>query len=484
MFIDTSYAVREILSEPTYFDLVVKTITLIGFLPGLFEESRVLRPRLEQNAYAALLELEHYGTPWTDEELFLGIQSRGQRSGGGFEARWDDREHWIQGPGWDTCYLVDNVNDFSSNSPLPAAQIFEMAAEFLFLDFQQNRFSAAKRSAGANMVQYLERYKETLVRGLTDVNDPSNPRRLSDVIYRTRNSCRFSSFGLAEVLFDIEGLYKAAGYRLASHLVRQRWIGQADVFPEERYGVLAQDHLLDPKSENGGGARGPSFRPEALTRLLLQRTDDNWLDVLAREVDELSDVEPAQGLEILQRLLNEHHMTLRSGGEAQETVIENRRRLEGDTKRPGILRARLDELASKHCSRFGADPTLSLLGEYRNVLGSIRENVRSQAKQEPDSDLELLGRLREAGLSRWPLRTRRVAREYERACRDVATALDRDYREAARAAIEPLLTAMVRYIGDANLPVDSQQPARYAVCAVRRAAPITDPNGRAPREKV
>ncbi len=64
MFLDVAYLVRDLLSHPDYDALRIKHVTIVAFLPEMFRNSgETLLPRLRQNAYAALLELEYYGTP-------------------------------------------------------------------------------------------------------------------------------------------------------------------------------------------------------------------------------------------------------------------------------------------------------------------------------------------------------------------------------------------------------------------------------------
>ncbi len=72
MFIDTAYMVRQILDRPDYLRLLGKSITVIAYLPEMFRDKPSELPKKRQNSYAALLELEYYGTPRTGDEVFVG----------------------------------------------------------------------------------------------------------------------------------------------------------------------------------------------------------------------------------------------------------------------------------------------------------------------------------------------------------------------------------------------------------------------------
>ena len=239
MFIDVAYLVQDILAEPVYHTLKGKSVTLICFLPGVFEDQKPILERLQQNAFAAFMELEHYGTPRTGDELFLGempkANGKPNQNWTGFAANWGDgKKKFIRGPGWDTCFLIDNRNDLDPNSPLSRREVFQMAADYLFLDFENHQFAIAKRSARCNLVQFKDKVKETWVRRPDNQNTNSSIYE-GNAVYATQNGCRFSSFGLAEIFFDVEKLYHIAAYRLASALVRQRWISAADRFADAQY---------------------------------------------------------------------------------------------------------------------------------------------------------------------------------------------------------------------------------------------------------
>ena len=92
MFLDTAYLVQDILrSSPVFRGLARRQVTVIAVLPAAFQallDAGQYR-KLQQNAYAALLEMEHYGTPYTADDLFLGRRRQADdRNRVGFVAPW------------------------------------------------------------------------------------------------------------------------------------------------------------------------------------------------------------------------------------------------------------------------------------------------------------------------------------------------------------------------------------------------------------
>jgi hypothetical protein len=454
MFIDVAYLVQDILGLPNYRTLKGKSVTLIAFLPGMFDHQKDLLPRFQQNAFAAFMELEYYGTPRTGDELFLGEHRNGarqERHWTGFLANWGDgNKRFIRGPGWDTCFLIDNRNDLDPNAPLLDREVFQMAADYLFLDFENHEFAIAKRSARSNLVQYKDKVKETWVRR------PDDPNALVSIyegnsVYATQNGCRFSSFGLAEIYFDVERLYQIAAYRLAGLLVRRRWLGSADSYPESQYIQWVKEHLLQPKGKADQEVP-PSFLPESLTRRLLTGSSGCRLDELKRDMDGLAEIDPDASLERLTRVLSTHAGSLREGsrgdnGAARLTLQENLTRLSGDAINLGPLRDRVRQLAAAHCGQYGVAVTLRLLEKYRGALNQVREKARVQAEASPPDDAHLLARLKEAQMVPWPVHDTALAIEANRTHVGVGKALQLRYDKAAATAIDNLLRDVSRYIG-------------------------------------
>ncbi len=451
MFIDVAYLVQDILDRPTYRACRSKSVTLIAFLPGLFDAHRALSQRFRQNAFAALLELEYYGTPRTGDDLLLGDVRHGarqERHWTGFMADWGDgNRRFIRGPGWDTCFLIDNRNDLDPNAPLSDRDVFQMAADYLFLDFENHELAVAKRSSRSNIVQFKDKVKETWVRR-PDSREAAGGIFEGNSVYATQNGCRFSSFGLAEIYFDLEKLYQVAAYRLAAILVRSRWLGNADQHPESRYTTWINEHLFQPRDILDEEIP-PSFHPERLTRQLLTTASGCWLDDITRDIESLSKIEPKEGLDRMRRLLGAHVELLHKAAPgdiaaARQTIQDNLVRLSGDAKTLGSLRTRLRELAARHCALHGVSSTLRLLDDIVRALYEIRE--RSLALPAGPTDHDLLARLVEAQMVPWPVHDTAVATEFSRARDLIEKALRRRYDQAAGMAIDRMLLDVCRYL--------------------------------------
>ena len=197
-----------------------------------------------------------------------------------------------------------------------------MAADYLFLDFENHEFAIAKRSVRSNLVQYKDRVKETWVRRPDNSNGAASIFE-GNSVYATQNGCRFSSFGMAEVFFDVEKLYQVAAYKLAESLVRGRWLGAADAHPESQYTTWVRDHLLQPKAQPDHESP-PSFLPESLTRLLLTSGSASRLDELAARWRPSPRSSPSRGA-ALARLLAGTTARSATGGRAATTGRPGRR---------------------------------------------------------------------------------------------------------------------------------------------------------------
>ena len=93
-----------------------KYVSLVAVLPTPWKDQDQKNYRkFQRNGYASLLELEHYGTPRTGDELFLGRSkdSSNQQDRVGFAAPWAGGK-FIEGVGWNVCYLIDNATPLTT----------------------------------------------------------------------------------------------------------------------------------------------------------------------------------------------------------------------------------------------------------------------------------------------------------------------------------------------------------------------------------
>ena len=166
MFIDVNYLVRKMVGEYSSKKNVETHICDIAVLPGMLrstmeDEHSGEWKKVQANAYASLMEMEHFSMRRWDKYSFLsedGEVDLDADLGGvnAFKAIWDPRDTvdgqvTSMGAPWDFCYLIDNSNQ-AYNGELNPAQVFEMVAEYLMLDFEPTAFGARKRSYRSNAV--------------------------------------------------------------------------------------------------------------------------------------------------------------------------------------------------------------------------------------------------------------------------------------------------------------------------------------------
>ncbi len=131
IFLDIAFMMKEI-AEQRGISLESKGLLL---MPSFYMEQEV--ERHEANAYAALKELEYYSlNDWVMEYA----------SGG---------EHKVTPPPFNHCYLLDNTNDGGfvlQGNEQGRHELFEMLADYIFLDFTNVPFSSRRKSQRAGFV--------------------------------------------------------------------------------------------------------------------------------------------------------------------------------------------------------------------------------------------------------------------------------------------------------------------------------------------
>jgi hypothetical protein len=453
MFLDVAYLVRDLLSHSDYKEVGIKHVTLVAFLPEIFRSTPAggaeLMPRLRQNGYAALLEMEHYGTPRTGDALYIGEESQTDpEKRHGFRATWPGRgEVLFPDRGWDTLFLVDNVNNLTKADPLKDTEVFQMTADYLFLDFGHSKFATGKRSARSNLVQYKDRLKATWIERLPDPAAPQNNPTANDNIFATQSGCIYSSFGLAEVFFDIDNLYQAAGYRLASQLVKHRWIGPPAGLTTETYQEWAKSDLLNPLLADAP----KSFLSDKITRQSVVWKDkdleQDWIETLNDELESVGGFkDEEEAAATLDGIIEKHRDLLGRGGEARKTIGRNVALWTGTTKIPGPWRLRLQSLSEKHLSEYGIEATKQLLVQYRWTLQNVLEDLH---KTEPGNlTSSLLSRLEEATKVPFPVRQIALQIELARARVEAEIELKKQYKAIAKIDVRPALQSAIDYIGE------------------------------------
>lgn len=450
MFLDVAYLVKDILADDDNRGKYSGTnVTLICVLPTAFKAEDSAFKRYQQNAYAALLELEYYGTPRSGEEVFIGREPKRKVNRVIFQAPWENGKE-IEGAGWDQCYLIDNVTPLTQALPLPLHETYQMIADYLYLDFQESTFAVKKRSLRCNLRQFQEysldnRVHKALAQG-------QGMRENADVIYSSKNGCTFSCFGLSEITFDSDGVYRAAAYRLASKLVRQRWLAAPELFPESEYVKLAKKDLYEPTP---GDPDAPSFRSQAVAQALYQTPEGNWLGNAVEEVKQLPGKPFTKGSVELRAVVEKHSGYLKGGGGmAEKSLAEREKELRGKAGRLGIYQQRLRNLARQRADAHGASVAKEFLRYYFEILKSVvKTAAEGGGAAKSDDNALTIARLAEADSMFPPVRkyTQRV--EYQKACGAVKETVVQNYQRAVSGNIRNLMAKAGEYIGSKNNPV-------------------------------
>jgi len=470
MFLDFAYMIRDIMSTNPQFHrkapfdphvLSSSNVTLIASLPTAYgKKDSVMKDRFYMNAYSALLEMEHYNTP-RPEENFFEVDEDGVRKIRHrpiqFRVNWDDPsggERIIERTPWNTCYLIDDVNDKNRGSDRELHDVHQMVADYLFLDLGANPFSTEKRSVRANHAVLFANTVTAIVHDPNARQDDYNAAANDQVLYENKYGCSFSSFGMGEIYVDPERIKRCASYRLAERLITDRWIGRADQHGANQYADWAEDDLYG--EEQVAGEENLAFSPRELTRAILREDGQNWIDFVNTRFDELEQLDPSQTAgEDLEARLRKVLTSLRASIDGKSTTGERtieqtlRHRslvLQGIGDDLGVMRRRLDRRSRRRFSELGAQPVLRLLEDYEKRLGQSRQEAAEWGKERVASIDGLLARLLDALRVPGILRRTAVRIEYKRACKEARREALRWCRNAAAKLLDGVYHTALVYV--------------------------------------
>lgn len=188
MFLDTAFLLKAI--DPNI------VLTGILFLPSIFEdfEKGAFKREFCSNGYASLMELDYFMAPkvgldLSKEDLYSELIFK-----------WDGKEHPLPAAPFYNVYFIGWEND-SGKVFHSYTETFQMAAEFIYLEFSNSQFGDNKRSIRVNLQDYL--INETRFSEM-------NPKGLE--IFSQYFPNRYSSFGLSFIKLDIDRKRNAAAY--------------------------------------------------------------------------------------------------------------------------------------------------------------------------------------------------------------------------------------------------------------------------------
>jgi hypothetical protein len=185
----------------------IERVIGILFMPNIYYGGATtdeVAQRSYGNAYAALKELEFFTVRRGDP----GVDAAAD-----FPVEWErDLPLKVQGPPFAISYIQEMKNEaglmLNQNN---RAEVFNMVAEALFLDFMPGAFSTAKRSHYSNVAQFLAGQAGTNI-SFENVSLPQAFAR------------RYASFGMAKIEIPMDQLKAACAaqlaYEIASYIKR------------------------------------------------------------------------------------------------------------------------------------------------------------------------------------------------------------------------------------------------------------------------
>ncbi len=199
MFLDTVFLLRSL-----YPNINVRGMLV---LPALFTSDT--SARIYGNAYAALVELEHYNyakdVQQTDDEgslhLFKPIWTR---------ERFDQASGALRGPVFDTCYVLGNrPRSKGGGVDIDDKNAYcEMLAEYLYIEYGGDSDALASQWRGA---------RSNFTNALTNI--VAHGYNIDGTPVRETYSVNYSSFGLSKLFIPVDRIYTRCRHRLALDLV-------------------------------------------------------------------------------------------------------------------------------------------------------------------------------------------------------------------------------------------------------------------------
>lgn len=268
MFLDNAFMFRRMLKAK------VATSSTVGYLvlPSVYAPPNTAR-RIYANAYAALMELEHFGLAKDirasgardldamlaqyeatgSDDAFKGLKFDLDHSRHDFLAYWDRQGQpaRLRGPAFDYCYLIDNASEGGLN--LTAGRItdlFDMVAESIVAEYSGGPYASQKRSARDNIMPKLT---ESFLK-------VSYQDSAGEQIYEESFSKLYSSLGFARLQVPVMQMRSACASRLALEMLGV-WLEEKLPGPDmqqqlrknapKQLGFRAEDYLaaLDRKHD-------------------------------------------------------------------------------------------------------------------------------------------------------------------------------------------------------------------------------------------
>jgi hypothetical protein len=417
MFLDAGMLARHLVQRELDFRGQQLHFTHYAVLPDSFLQHAALdeeqKVKIQENTFACLREMEYFSMrnrvssqtydltippPVPDEDAPPLPEEPLYR------AQWERRgsEIAIESAPWDTCYLVGGGNNLMMTSLKPA-DLNQMIAERLFLDFDANGFGACRHPFNPNL---LER---TLTPMDIDVTDEQGGD-----LYRYRVSRRFSVFGLSQIYFDRARMRRAAGYWLASRLIGDWWLRAPGLSPGQvrdaaRQDLLGNDRVVTETHEDGDSLLSLSYdsiRDQVLLEERLHNKQKTYWTTLKTQIEGLrhkiedGECDPLTQ-DPLSPLLKQHEAPLDRPASGDPGVALKTFRRNRDTVLPEVEN-RVRALFLCRLRQHGVRCALQFFHEYVGLMQNEVGASQEKQAQVPGLGEDWKERLRDARKVPWP----------------------------------------------------------------------------------
>jgi hypothetical protein len=371
-FLDAAFLIRKLATEQNF----RPDITGLLFLSSLFANDP--GDRRFANSYAALKELEYYNyTPVagsrdveSDESDAVALHKFSEQWAPGYP------EAPVNGPPFNTCYLIDGYTYGGTPvTPDHKYEVFDMASEYLFWEFNRGDFASQKRTIRPNNRQHLDR-NEHIRHGSEDLP-----------FHMQRFSTGYSSFGLSWISVPIGSRIAACAFRLAQEVL-EYWERGRVLTRDEAYEALRQRNVVDEVRKTAYGDETGLTGPQLIQSLATTRDKTRFSELLKSGIDQFFQ-QPAPSQDVVEfvETYENRYLARRTGAIINDNVEPSRTRVLEEYKE------RLRRWIVRSLENEGFIPLLgftytkpdSTQGHVRGYLDALTEVVLPEVRQEVEA---------------------------------------------------------------------------------------------------
>jgi hypothetical protein len=368
-FLDAAFLIRKLATEQNF----RPDITGLLCLSSLFANDP--KDRRFANSYAALKELEYYNyTPVagsrdieTDESDAIAMHKFTEQWAPGYP------EAPVNGPPFNTCYLIDGYTYGGTPvTPDHKYEVFDMASEYLFWEFNRGDFASQKRTIRPNNRQYLDR-NEHIKHGAQE--KPFHTQRFST---------GYSSFGLSWISVPIGSRIAACAFRLSQEVL-EYWERGRVLSREEAQEALRQRNVVDEVRKTIHGDETGLTGQRLVEALATTRERTKFSELLKGGIDQFFQLQAAaQDVVEFVETFEDRYLARRTGAVINDNVEPSRTRVLEEYKdrlRRWIVRS-LEAEGFIPLLGFTFTKPDSTQGRVRGYLDVLAEVVLPEVRQE------------------------------------------------------------------------------------------------------